>query len=164
MSAYHINVTVHVFAAVFWLGGMFFLAGIGAPVLRRIEPPALRAELFRALGRRFRAAGWTALAVLLLTGVINLHFRGVLRSTVFGDRSFWATSYGKWLAWKLAAVALMLVLQAVHDFVLGPRASAAEPGSPAASAYRSRASLLARASALAAIITLIAAVRLARGG
>ena len=61
MSLYFINVTIHVFAALLWLGGMFFLAAVGAPVLRRVEPPALRAELFRfmlallllAVGLRF---------------------------------------------------------------------------------------------------------------
>ena len=39
MSAlYYINVTIHVLAAMLWLGGMFFLGAVGAPVLRAIEP------------------------------------------------------------------------------------------------------------------------------
>ena len=33
MSWYYLNVTAHVFAALLWLGGMFFLATVGAPVL-----------------------------------------------------------------------------------------------------------------------------------
>ena len=51
MSWYLVNVTIHVFAALFWLGGMFFLALVGAPVLRKVEPPELRARLFQQLGR-----------------------------------------------------------------------------------------------------------------
>src|SRR5690554_4486628 len=50
MSLYHLNVTLHVLAALLWLGGMFFLAVVGAPVLRKVEPAALRARLFQELG------------------------------------------------------------------------------------------------------------------
>ena len=39
---YYASVSVHVLAAMLWLGGMFSLAVVGAPVLRRVEPPALR--------------------------------------------------------------------------------------------------------------------------
>ena len=42
MTLYNLVVTLHVLAALFWLGGMFFLALVGAPVLRAVEPPELR--------------------------------------------------------------------------------------------------------------------------
>ena len=77
--AYYLNVVLHVLAALFWLGGMFFLGVVGAPVLRRVEPPALRQQLFHQLGARFRTAGWIAIGVLVVTGAANLHFRGLLR-------------------------------------------------------------------------------------
>jgi len=51
----------------------------------------------------------------------------------------------------------------VHDFVLGPRAGRAVPGTPEAAALRSRAAWAARFNALAAVGLVIAAVRLARG-
>ena len=65
VSFYYLNVTVHVLAALLWLGGMFFLGLVGAPVLRQIEPPALRVKLFRLLGQRFRTIGWSAIAGLV---------------------------------------------------------------------------------------------------
>lgn len=162
MSLYWVNVTVHVLAALFWLGGMFFLAAVGAPVLRKVEPAALRAQLFRQLGEQFRTIGWVAITVLLLTGVINLHYRGVLGQ--LGSAEFWNTRYGVALAWKTGAVAAMLIVQAIHDFVVGPAAARQVPGSPASIAVRHRAALLARLSALFGLIVVIAAVRLARGG
>jgi len=162
MSLYFINVTVHVFAALLWLGGMFFLALVGAPVLRAVEPPELRALLFRRLGERFRTTGWIAIGVLLVTGTLNLHFRGMLN--MLGSGGFWATPYGTSLAWKLGAVAGMLIVQAVHDFHLGPAASRLVPGSAEMLAARRRASWLARISAVLGVIVVIAAVRLARGG
>ena len=161
---YLANVTVHVLAAMLWLGGMFFLAAVGAPVLRAVEPAALRARLFRALGERARTVGWIAIAVLLVTGVLNLHFAGVLRGGRLGDAAFWTSPYGRALAWKLAAVAAMVAISAVHDFVLGPAASTLEPGTPAAIRARTRAAWLARVNALVGVLLVMAAVRLARGG
>jgi copper resistance protein D len=164
VSLYYLNVTIHVLAALFWLGGMFFLAAVGAPVLRSVEPPELRAELFRRLGEQFRTIGWIAIVVLLVTGTLNLELRGLLSMDVLGSGVFWRTRYGVALAWKLGAVTLMLIIQAIHDFSLGPAASRLTPGSPEMLVARRRAALLARLSAVLGIIIVIAAVRLARGG
>jgi uncharacterized membrane protein len=163
-ALYFLSVTVHVLAALLWLGGMFFLAVVGAPVLRKVEPPALRAELFRRLGEQFRRVGWAAIAVLLVTGLTNLHFRGVLSQDVLGSAGFWAAPFGRALAWKLVAVGVMLGVQAVHDFLVGPAASRLPPESPEMPRVRRQAALLARASAVLGVIVVIAAVRLARGG
>ena len=161
-TLYLANVTVHVLAALLWLGGMLFLAVVGAPVLRKMEPPQLRAEVFRQLGARFRTVGWIAIGVLLVTGVLNLHFSGALYR--LGDGAMWRTRYGHALAWKLAAVAVMVGASALHDFVLGPRASRLAPRSPAGIAARRRAAWTARLNAIVAVLLVIAAVRLARGG
>jgi uncharacterized membrane protein len=163
-TLYYINVTIHVLAAMLWLGGMFFLGVVGAPVLRAVEPPALRQRLFQQLGMRARALGWWAIGILLVTGMLNLHFRDWLHwSGVLGAPAFWRTGTGTALAIKLVAVAVMVVVSAVHDFVLGPAAGRMEAGSSAALAFRRRAALLARANALLGVLIVIAAVRLARG-
>ena len=138
----------------FWLGGMFFLGVVGAPVLRRIEPPALRSQLFGALGRAFRTAGWVAITVLVATGVVNLYFRGLLSAALWRSTP---------LLVKLAAVIVMIALSAVHDFWLGPAASRVDAGSEAAVSFRRRAAILARINALLGIVAVVAAVRLARG-
>jgi putative copper resistance protein D len=149
----------------FWLGGMFFLGVVGAPALRRLEPAELRQQVFHGLGVRFRALGWWAIAVLVATGVLDLRLRGWLAwDGVLGSSAFWATAAGHALAWKLGIVATMLVVSAVHDFVLGPRAGLAAPGSPEAIALRARAAWAARLNALLGVALVLAAVRLARGG
>lgn len=163
MSLYYLNVTLHVLAALLWLGGMFFLAVVGAPALRELDTP-LRAELFRRLGEQFRRVGWVAITALIVTGVANLHFRGFLSWGVLGSGAFWATPYGRALAWKLGAVATMLVASVLHDFVFGPAASRMRAGTPEAVRLRRRAALLARLNAVVGVIVVIAAVRLARGG
>jgi uncharacterized membrane protein len=162
-TLYYLNVTIHVLAAMLWLGGMFFLGVVGAPVLRVVEPPALRQRLFQQLGLRARGLGWWAIATLVVTGTINLWFRGWLHwDGVFGSATFWRTSIGLALAVKLAAVTTMVLVSAVHDFVLGPMAGRMPAGSPEALAFRRRAALLARANALLGVVIVIAAVRLAR--
>ena len=163
MSAgYYVLVTIHVLAALLWLGGMLFLGVVGAPVLRAIEPPALRQRLFSELGRRFRTVGWVAVATLVVTGTLMLNARGLLHWSVLGSADFWHTAFGTTLALKLTAVTTMIVVSAVHDFLHGPAAGRAAPGSPAALAMRRRAALLARANALVGILLVLAAVRLAR--
>jgi len=165
MTLYQAIVVLHVLAALLWLGGMFFLAVVAAPVLRGVDPPEVRAVLFQRIGLRFRAVGWGAIGVLVATGAASLWLRGVLSGGVLGDRAFWGTPFGRALAWKLAAVAGMVALSAVHDFVLGPRASRLA-GRRDREAVRARraAAWLARANALLGLLLVWAAVRLARGG
>ena len=160
---YYVNVALHVLAAMLWLGGMFFLGVVGAPALRAIEQPALRQRLFQELGVRFRSVGWVAIAVLILTGLVNLHYRGWLHwDGVFGSAAFWRTGVGTALAIKLASVTVMIIVSAIHDFSLGPLAGRVEPGSPQAIAFRRRAALLARVNALLGVVVVVAAVRLPR--
>jgi uncharacterized membrane protein len=162
---YYISVTIHLLAAFLWLGGMIFLAAVGAPVLRTVEPPELRQRLFHLLGTKFRTPGWIAIATLLVTGTINLHARGFLQwDGVLGTRVFWTTGIGRALAVKLLAVVLLVVTSAVHDFVLGPAAGGTIPGSPEAIALRRRTALLGRVSAVIGLVLIVAAVRLTRGG
>jgi uncharacterized membrane protein len=164
MTWYYLSVTLHVLAAMLWLGGMMFLAAVGAPVLRQVDSVSLRAELFKKLGTRFRTVGWAAIAVLLVTGVTNLWLRGFLRADVILTPHFWAAPFGRMLLLKLLAVLAMLVIQAMHDFRHGPHASRLLPGSPEALRFRQRAARFARVNALIGIVLVYFAVRLARGG
>jgi putative copper resistance protein D len=148
-AVYLASVTLHVLAAMLWLGGIFFLGLVGAPVLRAVEPAAVRQQLFHVLGLRFRTVGWTAIAVLLATANAG---------------AFWASATGRTFAWKLALVAAMLVVSGVHDFVLGPRAGRAAAGSSEARSLRRRAAWAARLNALLGVALVVAAVRLVRGG
>ena len=160
---YYLNVTVHVLAAVFWIGGLLFLGIVGAPVLRKLDLE-IRANLFDELGRRFRTAGWIAIIILLVTGVLNLHFRGLLSHRVMTDPLFWSSAYGRAFTWKLGSVALLLTGSFVHDFVLGPAAGRATPGTDLHAKLLRWSAFTARINAVLAIILIYAAVRIARGG
>ncbi|MBI4635778.1 MAG: DUF4149 domain-containing protein [Candidatus Rokubacteria bacterium] len=129
---------VHVLAAITWIGGMLFVALVLVPVTRRLEDAALRARLVHAIGVRFRAVGWIALGLLVVTGLANLWYRPYLLEAPR-------------FHWKLGLVLLALVLSALHDFVLGPRAGA--PG--ADPSIRVRASWVARINVLVVLVIVL---------
>lgn len=159
---YRTLVALHLLAAVTWLGGIAFLALVGAPVLRRLDDAALRARLFDVLGQRFRVVGWGAVALAVASGTALLQVRGWLSWALLGDPAFWRSHAGLLLASKLAVVTLMLAVTAWHDFVDGPRASAAVPGSPEALVLRTRAMRLARVTGVLALVVLFAGTWLSR--
>jgi copper resistance protein D len=160
---YYANVTVHVLAAMVWLGGMLFLGLVGAPVLRSVEPAELRQRLFRDLGLRFRSVGWAAIGILIVSGAANLHFRGWLGwSGALGSSAFWRTPTGIALAAKTIAVIAMISISVIHDFFHGPAASRLIAGTPEAIAARRRAMVLARVNVIIGVIVVLAAVRLSR--
>lgn len=149
--AYLILVTLHVLAAVVWIGGMLFLGVVLTPVLRG-HPPAERAALLRAVGRRFLKIAWTALAVLLLTGPI-----------LWSVRAFQVTPT---LGAKLVLVAVILYLSVVHDFSLGPRlVDQLERGGEGEETARLRrqVAFLARLNTFLAVAVLILGVTVSRG-
>jgi putative copper resistance protein D len=161
--AYHSTVFLHVLAALVWLGGMLALALL-APILRDVGDEGVRQRLFHRLGVRFRAVGWVCIAVLITTGVLQLRARGWWGTAVLGSTTFWAGPLGRALAWKLLTVAVILAVQAVHDFRLGPRAGQVPAGTPEARTLRRRAAHLARLNAVVGLILVWFAVALARGG
>lgn len=160
---YLTSVTLHVLAALYWLGGMWFLALVAAPVLRRDLAPEQRALVFQKMGYRFRFQGWLALAVLLVTGVANLQLRGWLRPEVMGEADFWARPLGHALVGKLGMVIVMFALAGIHDFLLGPLASPETPPERRQQ-LRKAAVWVARINAVAGLVLVYFAVRLARGG
>ena len=93
---------------------------------------------------------------------LSLTMNGYYATSLLGSADFWGSAYGRALAWKLVAVTTMLIVQAIHDFMHGPAASKATPGSPHALKLRKQAAWMARINAILGIIVVLAAVKLAR--
>jgi putative copper export protein len=128
---------LHVLGALAWIGGMLFVALVLVPVVRGLKDPALRTRLFHETGVRFRTVGWIALGLLLVTGLGHLWMRPYLLTLPRFQI-------------KLGLVVVALVLSALHDFVLGPRAG--RPG--AHPSLRARASWMARINLLV-VLTIV---------
>jgi uncharacterized membrane protein len=157
-------VTLHVLAAVVWIGGMLFLGLVITPVIRG-RPPGERATLLHIVGRRFLKIGWTALAILLLTGPTMWTALAILLLT---GPTMWALLGFRLtpvLIAKLVLVAVILMLSLLHDFSLGPRLVAEmQKGGEGNETLRlrRRVALLARSNTLCAIVVLILGLAFAR--
>ncbi|PZN06282.1 CopD family protein [Thermaerobacter composti] len=160
MRGYELVVFVHVLAAMVWVGGILFLSLVVVPASRRY-PADVRARLFADVGRRFRVVGWTALAILAVTGAVQMAARGATLANVM-DGSFFQTPWGRILGAKLLAVSLMMLLTAMHDFVAGPAAERAARAGGDPERLRRRAGRLARVTAILALIVVFLAVQLVR--
>lgn len=163
-ALYLVSVWLHILAAVTWIGGMAFVVLVVVPWLRRGDR-ASAGKFLRETGVRFRSVGWACFAILLVTGSYNLWVGGV-RWPDLVDPAWLGSPYGQAVLFKLSFVALVLIVSAVHDFVIGPRATDAierDPDSPEAERLRRWASRLGRANALLALIIVAFAVILVRG-
>lgn len=113
-----IVLAVHLFSAVVFIGGSFFIWLVVDPVSYRIAPdePA-RTALVGQMARRF--AGWTTplLLVLIVTGLYNVTWylpSGIALLTTFA---------GEVLAAKMGLVLVLVVLIYVHGLYFGRKIS-----------------------------------------
>jgi len=90
------------------------LVFVGVPAIRRLEGEA-RATAMRALGRRWRPLGWSAMAVAILSGLwLTERHGGFHRAALDSD-------FDRTLILKSVLVALLVVGGLCHDYLLGPR-------------------------------------------
>jgi copper resistance protein D len=145
---------------------MLFLALVVVPAARNMQPRE-RAALFSSVGLRFRTVGWICIALLIVTGIVNVSYRGTTWES-FSSGQFLASDFGRVLALKLGVVVVMLGLSVAHDFVIGPASTRAleredAAGQREAAILRRRASLLGRLNALLALLVVALAIFLVRG-
>ena len=123
---------VHVLAACVWVGGTVALVFVGVPAIRKLEGEA-RATAMRALGRRWRPLGWSAMGTSIVSGLWLTDLHGG-----FGEAAL-STDFDRTLILKSILVALLCAGAVVHDYVLGPRLQRElRAGAPHAPATRRR--------------------------
>jgi len=101
---------LHVVSAAVWLGGLLFQSHILLPLLARGGP----AEPIAQAVRRSRRVAWTALALLILTGLHNL-------TRLPSMAAMTESGVLKLLALKLFLVVVLLMLSAHRDFGVAAR-------------------------------------------
>lgn len=167
---YHLSVFLHLFGAMIWTGGIFFLVLVVVPVARKL-PPHERAALITTVASRFRIVGYSSLALVIVTGLVNLGYRGVTWESVVTG-TLWQSTFGQLVVAKVALVLVMLLVSVTHDFVVGPastraQANAGEQPTPEVqrelAALRRKAAWLARLTGVLVLAVVITAVLLVRG-
>ena len=119
---------VHVMSAMVWVGGTVVLVFVGVPAIRKLEGEA-RATALKALGRRWRPLGWSAMGVAILSGLWLTNLHGGFNMAAL------ATDFDRTLIVKSVLVAFLVIGALIHDYVLGPRLQremrAKDPQAPA---------------------------------
>ena len=108
------SMTVHIFTAVVWIGGMFFILFIAIPAARKnLEQPG---KLMGALSKRFTP--WANICILLI------FVTGILMSLSAHSFSEIASLDGPWSRTLIAKIFLVLLMTGIHfyrGFALAPR-------------------------------------------
>jgi len=164
-TIHFVAILLHILAAAVWIGGMIFLGVVLIPILRDRSLAGQATQLIHRTGIRFRNLGWASLLILIASGVVNLTRWGVDfdRAT---SAELWTSPWGRILALKLALVTAALAMSAVHDFVVGPRATAKlrqEPGSDEARRLRRTAGWMGRSNLLIGVLVVALGIMLVRG-
>jgi len=112
---------LHLLGVVVWIGGVAYQAHVLLPAARRGAVVA-----FVDAAGRARPVTWTAIALVVLTGVYNITRLGPLERVM-------ATGAGLMLAGKFVLVVLAVMLAAQRDFaqvpiLRGALAGGADPG------------------------------------
>lgn len=157
---YRVAVVVHVLSAVIWVGGVLFMGMIAVPTAKKLDDK-LRRQLLDELGRRFRPVGWTALGLLVTTGLYLMWHWGARIETVL-DLSFFEHAHTRTLGYKLLLVIAMIGVSALHDFWLGPRATEPDRTDEEVEQDRRWASILGRITGVLVILIVIFAVFVTR--
>ena len=100
-SWYYISVWLHIIGGAFWIGGMLFLPFV---LLPGIKDHPDRKNLLMATGLKFRFYGYIVLAMMFITGLLNIYLRGLSFSFNF----FIMTRYGQLVELKIILFVLMI--------------------------------------------------------
>lgn len=164
LTVYKLSVFIHILSAMFWLGGMIFTVMVLVPTIKNKTLAAHKGLFFSIMGKRFSNISWLLFAILLTTGIIQLWARGYSWEQI-SNKPFWHTHFGQALSSKLIVFSLMLLISAVHDFWLGPKASLLmekHPNDSSTKKFRKATSWMGRFNLLLGIIILYYAISLVR--
>lgn len=110
---YLVSVWLHVLAAMAWVGGMIVFVSVLLPFYRA-QAESVKSAFLADYGRRFRTLTWICLAILVLTGTVNLWARGV-RAADFVRPEWLKSTFGHLVVLKLSLIAAAVTISALHE-------------------------------------------------
>ncbi len=163
---YILSVYTHILLATFWIGGMIFLSFVLLPAIRKPEYRAYYHRLVNDTGVNFSRLGWIALTLFFITGLYQLHVRGIEWYDLFKPATY-SSPVGRIVGLKLLFYTAIVVLQALHDFLIGPRATRLgdeAPDSPEYKKYRAYARMVGITVFFLSLFMALFGVLIVRGG
>lgn len=160
---YFVSIFLHILSATIWIGGIFFIMLVIGPFTRK-QNHVDSSDFLENLGKNFRTVSWICLITLCITGMVNLHIRGVMISDL--RNLIWInTAWGHVVILKIIIFVFILLNSIWHDFFIGKR-SILETRRAAnidlIKKLKLKATLAGRINALLAVAILIVAIVLVR--
>jgi len=107
---------LHMAATVCWIGGLFFQAVYLNPALQRSLPPEGVARVLESIRRRFDPFAWLSLAVLVVTGLVQMTANPSYRAFLLVENRWTAAILAKHLA-----ILIMVIVAGYQSWGLLPR-------------------------------------------
>jgi uncharacterized membrane protein len=104
---------LHILGATVWVGSQVMMFAVVVPAIRSGTDAGSRFAILRSVTARFGYLGFGALALLVATGIDNIDR--------YAPSDMFEFRYGYILAAKVIMLIIVLVLTAIHTFVVGPR-------------------------------------------
>ncbi|CAG0978306.1 hypothetical protein FLAV_01626 [Flavobacteriales bacterium] len=111
---YYTSVFFHVVSAAFWVGGMLFLPLVMLPGIKN-NPD--KVSILYSTGLKFRFYGWFAMAILVITGILNMYLRGIPLTL----QALTENTYGILVTYKLFLFAGIIAVSGFHDIMMGKK-------------------------------------------
>jgi uncharacterized membrane protein len=106
---------LHVTAAAIWVGGNLMMAMVIVPHFKRSVSPVERIKILTQIGKGFEPIGWACVLILIFSGLFNIFTAGVL------ENSDLIVPFMRMLGIKVILVLILIVLTAIHGFIMAPR-------------------------------------------
>jgi len=121
---YSLSLLIHLIAMSLWLGGIVFFLVVSGPAVHELEAKiAIKTMNQGRIG--LEKISWTAVVLLLLTGIINLLLRHQMAAETLSE------SYGVLLATKLFLFGAMAMHHGLQVFKYAPRIASLTADLPA---------------------------------
>ena len=156
---YTLSVFLHIVSACLWVGGMLFLILVFIPGIKK-HPD--KVNIIANVSLKFRTAGVVALVILLITGIVQLDYRGAHWTIEY----FTNTRFGKIAGLKILIFAVIISISLIHDYYLGNRAIEAwknHPENPKTIKLRNLSRMLGRINFILALLAVFLGLILVRG-
>ncbi len=111
---HNLNLWLHLISLVLWIGGIAFFLFVFGPAVHTL-PPGTGVQVLDKGRKSLQTLSWIAINLLLITGVLNLIFRGMVNGFQFGP------TYYSILATKLFLFLAMMVHHSLQAFKYGPK-------------------------------------------
>ncbi len=162
MSIYLFFLILHIFSAMFWIGGMMFFLVVVLVVFKKPEFASHKNSLFFQTAIAFRNVSYYIFLALFISGFFLLYEKRYLHILVIPSK--WIELKNIFLSTKIILFIFLIGLSILHDFVVDPMVmKLLETNAELYEKYRKLAIVLGRINFLISFLIVILGILISRG-